>query len=1126
MKIYKIFDSSLKTLMVCIASQAFSGEMPTGGTVKYGDVSIKGYNTNNLKIEQKTNKSVIDWDSFSIHSKGRVDFNMPSSHSHSLNRVNGSTPSSIAGKLNSNGKVILINPNGIAITPGAVINTNSFTASSLNIKDKDFLKDDFIFEGKGNGKIENKGKITIGGGGHAALLGGVVSNTGIVTAKLGKIFLGSGEKITLDFVGDGLMKITIPAFRLNGIKDIKGRSLRSIVSNSGSLKANGGLVQISASDARNLSRGFVNLKESSKIVAKTVNNKIGRVVIGGEDFQKIKLAGVVDTSANDLSKLNFKESSSINISGGELNIEGNIYADNLNRDKINVKARENLQISGIISSKGNTGGEINLISQRSIVKAPSSYLDVSGDFKGGRVNSIASVTNTSSGVINSSSDSGNGGEIDISGSKIVLNDSYLKSTGKKQGGVIRIGGELQGGLKNENNQNFYHKLISEKKNKNFTNAEELIVDKSSKIDVSSPNGKGGVAILWSDKSTKFSGSINAKGKNKLTKETYSNSQIQKELVSGPDPPILAQEWSKFNVKGKVNSTKNDLSLNTLNNPSTYFYDKGGGFVEISSKDRLNITNFKNIEVGDGTLLLDPRYIRIQSSDSDSYGVANGGLYSQNNAGTTFLTPNNITSLLNAGTDVTLQAHHTIFVDSTIDTNDSATSDLTLQAGYRVDIDANIDIADGDLTIMTNDLASNGVNTSYSSLEGTLIANGVTLTANNVTIDNMGRDTNVSTNSFLPSINASDKIIIRDNAVLSRGGTGITHRLYGNLSANGSGNAIEIISARLRRYNSSNLSAPNGRWLGWKSTSNENHLVQENNRQNADFKEFGKTYGSSPTPASGNGYLFSYNRDLTKTISTATKGYDGTTAITTATGLTYSSVNTYHNDTVSLDSPDATFDNKNAGSSKSITANSAFSATSSLTTGISGTGETNVFGYQVASGAQSNTNGIIARRSITLSGDRFYNGTNSVEASDLNEFTTLISGESLNVTGSGTVPRLVAGLGDQTVSLGSLVLQDNGSTLAANYLLSGATFEITQKPVTLTGSKIYNADNIVLASEITSISGTVGSETLSITGQGTTSNANVGSNLLVSNGTLALDDGIGAASNYIIGGNITFNINMC
>ena len=76
----------------------------------------------------------------------------------------------------------------------------------------------------------------------------------------------------------------------------------------------------------------------------------------------------------------------------------------------------------------------------------------------------------------------------------------------------------------------------------------------------------------------------------------------------------------------------------------------------------------------------PRYIRIQSSDTDSYGVSNGGLYAQNNTGTTFLTPGNITSLLNAGTDVTLQAHHTIFVDSAIDADDSASSDLTF-AGW-------------------------------------------------------------------------------------------------------------------------------------------------------------------------------------------------------------------------------------------------------------------------------------------------------------------------------------------------------------------------------------------------------------------------------------------------------------
>ncbi len=83
--------------------------MPSGGAVASGEVQITGTGTNHLIIDQTTNKSIINWDSFSIHSGGRVDFNQPSAKSFSLNRVNGSTPSSIAGQLNSNGKVMLIN---------------------------------------------------------------------------------------------------------------------------------------------------------------------------------------------------------------------------------------------------------------------------------------------------------------------------------------------------------------------------------------------------------------------------------------------------------------------------------------------------------------------------------------------------------------------------------------------------------------------------------------------------------------------------------------------------------------------------------------------------------------------------------------------------------------------------------------------------------------------------------------------------------------------------------------------------------------------------------------------------------------------------------------------------------
>ena len=73
----------------------------------------------------------------------------------------------------------------------------------------------------------------MGTGGNAALLGGQISNSGHSVSKI-KIALGAGEKITLDFVGDGLMSVSVPNNQLHLIKDINGKTLKSLISNTGS----------------------------------------------------------------------------------------------------------------------------------------------------------------------------------------------------------------------------------------------------------------------------------------------------------------------------------------------------------------------------------------------------------------------------------------------------------------------------------------------------------------------------------------------------------------------------------------------------------------------------------------------------------------------------------------------------------------------------------------------------------------------------------------------------------------------------------------------------------------------------------------------------------------------------
>ena len=84
-----------------------------------------------------TQHSVIDWRSFSVPAGSTTHFLQPDVDSTSINRVTGNKPSEIFGTLSSNGRLVLVNPSGIAVGQGAVIDTAGFTASALAMSDAD-----------------------------------------------------------------------------------------------------------------------------------------------------------------------------------------------------------------------------------------------------------------------------------------------------------------------------------------------------------------------------------------------------------------------------------------------------------------------------------------------------------------------------------------------------------------------------------------------------------------------------------------------------------------------------------------------------------------------------------------------------------------------------------------------------------------------------------------------------------------------------------------------------------------------------------------------------------------------------------------------------------------------------
>ena len=269
------------------AAPANAGSLlPSGGTVTNGAASISQSGAT-LNINQSSPQAIINWQSFSVGRQNTVTFQQPDASSATLNRVTGNTPSWIAGTISAPGTVLLVNSNGIAITKSGTINVGSFAASTLAIKDQDFLAGRYNFNGNGaSAHVRNAGRINASDGGFVALLGGSVSNSGVISAKLGKVGLGSGEMATLDLAGDGFLSVAVPTAQLGSIRDGNGRAL---VSNKGRINANGGTVYLSAATAAGLLRNAVNVPGS--INARSVGTHNGRIVIGGGAGGIVRVSG-------------------------------------------------------------------------------------------------------------------------------------------------------------------------------------------------------------------------------------------------------------------------------------------------------------------------------------------------------------------------------------------------------------------------------------------------------------------------------------------------------------------------------------------------------------------------------------------------------------------------------------------------------------------------------------------------------------------------------------------------------------------------------------------------------------------------------------------------------------------
>jgi len=356
---------------------------PEDGVVKAGEADIRNVNSSTLVIDQKTSRAAIDWKSFSIDGGETVNINQPSSSSTLLNRVVGDKLSNIRGQLNANGNVILVNPNGIVLGRGSLVDVNSLIATTSNIQVNDFMSDRLTFSGSGDGQIINEGEISVSENGLVALVAPNVSNNGIIRARLGRVALASGNQFTVDLYGDGLVSLAVD-----------DNLSRALVKNSGSILADGGTVELTTSAAKGVVDNVINM--DGIISAKSVSERDSKIVLHGSSQGQVLASGTLDVSGD----------SSAGAKGGLIEILGK---------DITIESQAQVLASG---SAG--GGEIF----------------IGGDFQGqgNRLKADTTVVKQGAQLAANATGNGDGGQVVLWSEKSTLADGTISAVGGSLGG--------------------------------------------------------------------------------------------------------------------------------------------------------------------------------------------------------------------------------------------------------------------------------------------------------------------------------------------------------------------------------------------------------------------------------------------------------------------------------------------------------------------------------------------------------------------------------------------------------------------------------------------------------------------------------------------------------------------
>ncbi|MDF3031994.1 MAG: conserved hypothetical rane protein, partial [Moraxellaceae bacterium] len=283
---------------------------------------------------------------------------------------------------------------------------------------------------------------------------------GLIVAQAGSIGLGAGNRIRLSFA---------QGFSL----EVEESALNAVIENRHALRAEGGLIILSASAHDELLAGVIN--NTGVIEASAVSEQGGVIRLTAGTVTSV---GTLDVSSTH------HAGGRIAIDGGAVALGGELDADGIQGGDIRVRSSGTLSLADQVHARGTAGagGSVAYLAEGRLLESGSSRTDVSGTAGGGRIG-VAATQLLSSGHYVADGGSGAGGTIALAAAEsLTLLSAQLLATGAQQGGSVRVGATQQ-----------------------------ALLNDSTFIDVSSAQGSGGQVALGSSGQTTWLGRIATTG---------------------------------------------------------------------------------------------------------------------------------------------------------------------------------------------------------------------------------------------------------------------------------------------------------------------------------------------------------------------------------------------------------------------------------------------------------------------------------------------------------------------------------------------------------------------------------------------------------------------------------------